>query len=285
MNILKNRRLEVKEIVSYIDAGIPVVLHGKTGVGKTALCNALYNDRGYAVKVLDGSFEFKKEELFIQKRNLFGKKAALLIDNMDRSLKNNYLMIKHELLVAVREEKKIVRYKSRVPIIFICNNIKGFKFGTKFCRRIKIKPLKPAKIEEILRANAPGSVDLERISSIAKDCQGDIRMALNSLETGEITKKPEVNIIKIVRNMFFIEPEFRYEYLEKHGLGESKGISLQWFISLLSRNVEEPIDFELLATASEFKYQIQKRLVVMLISFIEQKKIGYIKYPKRKKVV
>jgi ABC-type dipeptide/oligopeptide/nickel transport system ATPase component len=297
--IMEFRRKELKKILSSLKKRRAVALVGDSGVGKSELAREIFKRLGYRTKIVNGSFTLKDEDVAVNPCNLRGEQTSLIINEMDRGLKSNYQVLLKSNFIPIRtrdkktKRKVITSYETVVPTIMTLNHKKSFKFSSKVCDMIKIDPLDSGDIYRLLFRKIRKSkginktLDRNDIKRIAESCNGDIRMALSALNGGEITKMEPTKAHEMLRALSLLEPEERCELMEKEKLGEYGGVGVEWFISLLSRNFlkrgSNEVDYHLLEKASEMKYLINIKFTRMLLSMLEQKKVSYIKFPKRKK--
>ena len=307
MSILENRKNEHRKIMQCLKKKLPVVLHGGSGVGKTELSRLIFNDLGYVVKEVNGCFELDKEDIDIPRSNLKGEKIALQVDEMDRSLQENYDLIKRKLFIPiykkfkdgvlvnpVTKKKVIVGYKTRIPIIFTCNYISKFKYDENICKRIEIEPLTTDLIEMILLKECKGITE-EKAYQLAKSCKGDVRKALDSVEIGEIMKEEIMKTPDLIKRFLYYDGDKRVKLLEDNKVGQYGGIGFEWFLSVLSRNVLDmkgkrkngktnvEMDAKILEYLGEYKYVVDKKFLYEIVSCLEENRTRYVKYPKKKK--
>ncbi len=162
-----------------------ILLHGPAGTGKTSLAHALASELNYEIFELNASDLRNKEKLeeilkpATQQQSLFGKKGKIiLVDEVDGlSVDRGGLP---ELLVLIE--------KSAYPIIITANNIWQQKFSLlrKKTELVKIKELTYSSIINILKdisSKEKKQVTENILKTIAAKSRGDVRAALNDLQT------------------------------------------------------------------------------------------------------
>ncbi|MBN2014080.1 MAG: AAA family ATPase [Candidatus Altiarchaeota archaeon] len=157
----------------------PLLIYGPTGVGKTSLINSLACELGFEiVEVTNENLDSAKATA--QTASIFGGKRLLLIDNVDQ----------------IKDIKKVADLlkESRNPITLLTSD-----FGSKRLATIK-------KMAEKLQMRRPTAKTLERIlqqicnkedviaeagvlEKISENSAGDIRSAINDLETAAKGRK------------------------------------------------------------------------------------------------
>lgn len=174
-----------------------LLLHGPPGIGKTALVQALAADLGMEVFETNASEVRTKQALkdrveqAVQQRSFTGKDKLILIDEVDGMSGRSDRGGKSEI-------GKIIK-KSRFPVILTAND--AYANGMQSLRRkakvVEIKSVHTnsvnARLKEI--ADAEGvEYDKKAIKSIARRAGGDLRSAINDLQSlaekhGKITRE------------------------------------------------------------------------------------------------
>lgn len=296
LDVIRNRIDIAKEIADSLGNKRAVCLYGDTGIGKTALARAILETLGYEVLRFNGSFHLEESKIPVQQSTISGKKVALIVDEMDRSLKSNYLLLVKLLFYNTykvnkkTKKKKISGRKTRIPLVFCCNYIKKFKLKTEFCDKFEVEPLEDLVIEEILLETAREKgieINEKRIAMLATNCHGDIRSALNNLEFGDVFKKDDFNLYKFVQKFF--RSRKKDELLSKYKVGEyGSPVYLPWFVSLLSRNIRgefnsQICDHAILGAVSKGLHVVPVEMSRLLLSCLSTSRIGKIKFPPKKK--
>lgn len=162
-----------------------MLLHGPAGTGKTSLAYALAQEKNLEILELNASDLRNKDKLeqiirpATQQQTLFDKKGkVILIDEIDGiSVDRGGLP---ELLALIE--------KTSFPIIITANNIWQQKFSL-LRRKVELIKLKEITYETILSIligiakKEKKFVNLDVLKTIAAKSRGDVRAALNDLQT------------------------------------------------------------------------------------------------------
>ncbi|MDI6730486.1 MAG: hypothetical protein QMD06_02955 [Candidatus Altarchaeum sp.] len=154
-----------------------LLLSGDSGVGKTALINALANEFNYEILYADKE-NIEHFESYTQMSGLFNKRL-IVIDNAENL---NF--------------KEILNFiaTSKNPIILTTTDARNKKFHgvTKFCKSIEIrKPtyLQISKVLEKISITEGIAVDKKILDEISKNAYGNIRSALIDFEVAATGRK------------------------------------------------------------------------------------------------
>lgn len=158
----------------------PILISGSTGVGKTALINAIAKEYCFEITRADNE-NISNFRNMISTSGLFGNKL-IVVEDVD----------------AISSIKKIseVLEDAKNPVILTTSDPKSKKLAgiKKICIKLDMKRPLPKTIANILDKICEKEkvfVEKQIILEIAKKCNGDFRAAINDLET--ITKgKKEV---------------------------------------------------------------------------------------------
>lgn len=178
------------------ERGLPdkraVILYGKPGVGKTTCAHALATEFGWEVVELNASDERNRD--IIRRIALAGavnelieragNKRLIILDEADNLYEKagDYGGKR-----AIVETIKVTRQ----PIILIANDYYALVKGSgavlkNLCKSIEFKPVSKREIVSLLRkiATAEGmKVEEEVLNAIAVRCNGDVRSAINDLQS------------------------------------------------------------------------------------------------------
>ncbi len=162
-----------------------LLLHGPSGTGKTSLAYALAQEMSSEILELNASDLRDREKLeqimkpATQQQSLFGKKGKIiLIDEIDGITTDRGGLPE---LIALIE-------KTHFPIIITANNIWQQKFAL-LRRKVEMIKLKEIKYELVLKIlqsitkKEKKEIDENLLKTIAAKSRGDIRAALNDLQT------------------------------------------------------------------------------------------------------
>jgi replication factor C large subunit len=153
--------------------GAAMIISGGSGTGKTILAHLLAAERGWElVEVSDGNLDRAQD--IANTGSLFGGRKALLIEDVD----------------AVKDIKGVASLldAAKAPVLMTTSDYESKRLATVRRKSAKLqlrRPL-PASIVKYLEAvcRAEGVlVDKAVLERIAKGCAGDMRAALNDLET------------------------------------------------------------------------------------------------------
>ncbi len=196
-----------------------MLLYGPPGVGKTASVRALANELGYELIELNASDERSASRIREIVGNaskfgsIFGRKRIILIDEVDgmAGLRDRG---------GVSELSKIIP-KSSVPIFLTANDPWDKKLYPlrHVCEMVEFKALTNTQIINRLREIAMKEgiqVDYSVLKAIAIRSKGDLRAAINDLQTISIGKKrvtmddlnilgyrdKEINVFEALRFLF-----------------------------------------------------------------------------------
>ncbi len=195
-----------------------LILNGPVGVGKTCIAIALakeFNLELFELNASDLRNRSKLDEVLkpaTAQKSLFKKGKLILMDEADGITASDRGGLP-ELLVLIE--------KTQHPIIITANDIWQRKFNLlrKKCQLINLKELKDEIVLEILinvleKEKVPDrEINLKTINTIAKKSRGDIRAALNDLQTvlklgqeayisEEIEREKQENIFNALKNIF-----------------------------------------------------------------------------------
>lgn len=248
-----------------------ILMHGPAGTGKTSLAYALAHETKSEIMELNASDLRNRDQLekilkpATEQESLFGKNKVILIDEVDGISTADRGGLP-ELLGLIE--------KTHFPIIVTANNIWQQKFNLlrKKCDLVPMKSIDYKTILAILKEistkeKIQASPDL--LTSIAIKARGDVRAALNDLQTVEQLNKPEdiserdkeEDIFNILRIIF--KQEARKETLM---LYDTLNMSLDEILLWLEENIPYEYTgielwkaFEALSKADVFRGRIHRQ--------------------------
>jgi replication factor C large subunit len=164
----------------------PVLLVGPPGCGKTTLANALANDYGFELIELNASDKRNKDVIkqivggASVSKSLSGKRALIVLDEVDGISGNSDRGGVSEILKIIKTAKN--------PLILTANDIyKPSLISLRnACKIVKIGSVHTNSIVPVLRRIALKegfNVDDKILKIIAKHAGGDVRAAINDLES------------------------------------------------------------------------------------------------------
>ena len=168
----------------------PILLQGTPGVGKTSLVYALAKELDYHVIELNASdkrtrntLQSSLEPLF-QSTTLFNEKILVLIEEVD-GLDSRADYGGADFLIETIDS-------ITVPIIITCNSSDSKKLSKllKKCQVHKFKKIDPRQISLVLESIAKKeklTLPLDDIVNISTTSNGDLRYAINALQTYDST--------------------------------------------------------------------------------------------------
>ncbi len=185
---IKGQEIVIQEIKLFLKT-FPkkraLILNGPVGTGKTSLALIFAKENELELFELNASDlrnRIKLEEVLapaIEQQSIFNKGKLILMDEADGITTTDRGGLPE--LIALIE-------KTKFPIIITANNIwhKKFNLLRRKCQIISLKELNPEIILEIIKnisSKENQKIKLETLKLIAKKSKGDVRAALNDLET------------------------------------------------------------------------------------------------------
>ena len=290
-----------------------IILYGPPGVGKTTIAHVIASETGAEIFELNASDLRDRERLeavlkpAIEQQSLMKKWKIILIDEVDgiSSLDRGGLS---ELLYLIE--------KTQYPVIITANDIWDKKFSElrKASEIVQLKEIDYNTIKEILidvLRSERKFVDINILTNISLKARGDIRAAINDLQTIAHAEKEdiedieidernkEIDIFKALRSVFKEKP--RPEMLS---LFDSVSMSLDEIMLWIEENIPAEYQKEELAKAYDalskadlFKGRIYKqqywRFLVYQNIFLsyavsaakKDKKVGFTSYKKPNRIL
>jgi replication factor C large subunit len=174
-----------------------VLLYGPAGVGKTALVNAASNQFGFTIIEMNAS-DTRTEKAI----NKVGKPATsyVALDRFSRETKGNILFLDEVDGVFGQQDRggigaivKIVK-DSLVPVVMAANNtdLQKLKPLKKVCLLIRFQPIRIPLIITMLQKiclKENIEAEFEALERIACNSQGDMRSAINDLQSAAAGKE------------------------------------------------------------------------------------------------
>jgi replication factor C large subunit len=174
-----------------------VLLYGPAGVGKTALVNAASNQFGFTIIEMNAS-DTRTEKAI----NKVGKPATsyVALDRFSAETKGNILFLDEVDGVFGQQDRggigaivKIVK-ESLVPVVMAANNtdLKKLTPLKNVCLLVRFQPIRIPLIITMLRRiclKENIEAEFEALERIACNSQGDVRSAINDLQSASAGKK------------------------------------------------------------------------------------------------
>ncbi|HVY01528.1 MAG TPA: replication factor C large subunit [Candidatus Nanoarchaeia archaeon] len=246
--------IEIKKFLQEFPRKKALLIHGSAGTGKTSLAHAIAKENDLEVLELNASdlrSRVKLEQILkpaSEQLSLFKKGKILLMDEVDGVTGTD--------IGGIPELLKIID-STTFPMIMTCNDAWQSKLSPlrSASKLIEIKPLPASVIIEILMKIAKAENikhDITTIQKIAIKSQGDVRAALNDLQSysaGEsILEKDterrdrEDTIFNILRRLF----KERGDFLD---LFDATKLSLDEILLWIEENIPREYKNEVLAKA------------------------------------
>jgi len=207
INDIVGQKVIIKRIRDWLKRWKPgkaLLLYGPTGVGKTLIASVIANEKNMRLLEINAS----------DKRTASSIKKILEPATKDNSLSKNRLILIDEIdglsgadRGGASEIKRMIK-ESKFPIILIANNAYNPKLRVlrSYCELLKLKRIPVNLIEKRLRdicKKEKLKIDDDTIRKIAINSNGDIRSAINDLETASIGyREREKNIFDVLRTIF-----------------------------------------------------------------------------------
>ncbi|MFH1308228.1 MAG: replication factor C large subunit [archaeon] len=255
---LKGQDLAVDLVKSFIRS-FPknkkaIILYGPPGTGKTSLVYALANETNSEIFELNASDLRNKDKLAsilspaTLQSTLSGKKKLILVDELDGIVTADRGGLQ-ELISIIKD--------SAYPILITANDIWDRKFSEirRKAELVELKDLNYKIITYILTEIAKKEkiqVNEELIKSVAIKARGDVRAALNDLQTLQLVTKPSEiaerdkkgDIFNVLKRIFK-EPTSR----ETLVIYDSINLNLDEILLWLEENIPNEYQNEELARA------------------------------------
>jgi len=277
---IKGQSLAVQTLKGFIENFLStskfkkaIILHGPPGVGKTTLAHVAAKETNSEIFELNASDFRNKKKLnevlrpAIEQRSLLKNKKIILIDEVDGIAGTDRGGLP-ELLRLIE--------KTVYPIIITANDIWDKKFSAlrRKCEIVKLKEIDYRTIKDILICTLRKEklfVNNDVLTSLAIKAKGDIRAALNDLQTiarkqdstpAEIDERnKEVDIFNALRIIFKNKPS-----VELLGVFDSVNMPLDKILLWIEENIPAEYSgkelakaYEALAKADVFKGRIYKQ--------------------------
>ncbi len=250
-----------------------ILLHGPPGTGKTSLAHAISNEINFEIFEINASDLRNKERLkevlkpVIEQKSLKKGGKIILIDEVDGISDEDYGGLP-ELLELIDQ--------TPFPMIITANDIWGKKFNglRKKCELLPLKEISYNTIKEVIQNISEKekiSVDNDLLTELAIKAKGDLRAAINDLQTLSQLKEfipvildernKETDIFNSLRRIFKEKPTN-----DLAGIFDSVNMPIDEIFLWMEENIPAEYSgeelakaYELLAKADVFKGRIYKQ--------------------------
>lgn len=297
---------EIRKIFRWFDVWKPgdkaLLLHGPTGVGKTLIIETFARQKNLDFIEMNASNYRSAKQISetigssVQQQSLFKRGKVFVIDEIDGLSGSADRGGVAEIIKLVKETKH--------PIVMTANNPYESKFRglRKCCTHIEFRRLEIADMEHFLKKVVQKEkIEIERdaLRELAKHASGDMRAALNDLESLSYKKKITVDDTKELGER---EREISiYEGLSRIFKADTviearKAIDnvdkppeeiFWWIESNIAREYVKPEElaaaFDALSAADVFRGRIEKTQNWRFLAYVVDLMAGGVAVAKRKK--
>ncbi|HIH20907.1 TPA: replication factor C large subunit [Candidatus Micrarchaeota archaeon] len=237
----------------------PLLVHGPSGVGKTAVTRALAEEFGW-ILVETGSSEVRNEKGLSKQfgeagaEGLFGKRL-LVVDDLDAVFDRGEVQTLLKLLDGASQ-----------PVVLCANDVWEPKLAPlrEACTRVELKRINKTTVKAVLGRIAKEEqmgeeITPDTIASIADFCKGDLRAAIIDLQAGfSSEREQEEDVFKSLIAVF--KGSFN-KALESEP--QDYELFLKWVEENIPIEYEKPEDvaeaFKWFSKANVFRGRIYKR--------------------------
>ncbi|HIE33710.1 MAG TPA: AAA family ATPase, partial [Candidatus Altiarchaeales archaeon] len=151
----------------------PLILYGPSGTGKSCIVECITNEFNLdMVEITDDNID--NAVSISQTSSLYGNRKLIVVDNVDQ----------------IRDMRKVTEFlkETRNPTILVTSDFSSRRLGNvkRLCEKIQTRRLTSASIKNLLFriCKSEGiSADNDVLMRIAENSNGDVRAAINDLET------------------------------------------------------------------------------------------------------
>src|SRR3989338_5626459 len=238
---------QLEQLKTFIKNKEKVLIFGPTGSCKTSSIYTIAKDLDYEIIEVNASDFRTKEQIeniigqASKQQSLFQKEKILLIDEVE-CLSGTEDRGGSQAIINILKS-------SKTPIILTANKYNDkLKDIKKLVKIIEFKPIPSREINSILKNICEKENIIyseEAIRSIVIDCKGDLRAALNDLQSNTINQ--ELQIVKEEREyeigiIHILNKIFKTKSPDSHKILENAEIDLEEYILWLDENL--PIEYK-----------------------------------------
>ncbi len=275
----------IEEIVSWLESWTanskPLLLVGDPGVGKTTIAYALAREYGYELFEVNASDERTKSMLqervegALVQQSLFGTQKLILLDEVDGAKASE------------RNQLTKLLNKSQFPVLLTANDLyeRGMAQLRQKCKVVKLKHVHTNSVKAHLKRICEKeniTYDETALKSLASKANGDVRVALNDLQS--IGDTIDMHTIKTVtprdteKNIFdalmiiFKTQEIAKAREATWNLAEDHDMLLEWIRENIIVEYEQTADraaaYAYLSLADMYRGRIRQRQYWHLLKYV-----------------
>lgn len=251
----------------------PLLLYGPSGVGKTSTAHAIANEMGWTVVELNASNKRSKDriESVVGEKStmsLFGGYRLILIDDVDQ-------FSGREDRGAMTAITDIIKHANN-PIILTALDYWDQKIAALrgLVQPVEFKRVSTTTIVKHLKYIAEKEnikIDDDMLEQIAENANGDVRAAINDLESMSFGRRDvELKVFDVMKNVF---KKMDYKKVREAILNSSidYDLLLLWILENIPNEYEKPLDISK-------AYYYLSRADVFRGRIIRQQYWGYLRY-------
>ncbi|HLC59607.1 MAG TPA: replication factor C large subunit [archaeon] len=284
----ENVEVFLKWVKNWTTDSKPLMFYGASGIGKTALVEAYAEENNLDLIQVNASDQRNAEEIkrvigsSVSQKSLFKRGKIFLIDEIDGISGRDDRGGVGEVIKTISQTK--------FPTIFICNDAYSMKLRElrNYCQLVQFKKISVYDVEKRLKQICEKETikyDDLVIKQIAKSSNGDLRSAINDLETvsknkSEITANDmeSVGLRERDRNIFdalnilFKTQDFMGAKLSIEGVDKDPDEIFWWIENNIANEYEDPKEIvealDKLSMADLFRRRISYRQNWKLLSYV-----------------
>lgn len=257
----------------------PLLLHGGTGAGKTALVKALANEMNWHAFFVD----YEKIDALPKASgaglNLLQQRVLFVADDLD-SLKAG----------AINKTAKAL-LEGAQPTVLVARDVWEPKLAglRNACKRVEMKGVNWLSVKKRLKEIAAAEGLDAEVDAIARGCGGDLRAAINDLQAfggGQATRDKQEDVFKCLRRVFKTT-DFKDAVTAADNLDRDLDQFILWIEENTPREYEEAGEvaeaFNWLSRGNVFKGRIGKRQNYALLKYVRSLSLAGVALSKKEK--